>query len=291
MRSRNIKPGFFKNEQLAEVEPYGRLLFIALWCMADREGRLDDRPKRIKVESLPYDDLSDQKINALLAKLQEYNFIQRYSIKGKKYIQITKFNKHQNPHLKETPSTIPAPEIPVQAQELPEQAPDSGTSTMQAPEIPVQAPEIPERARLIPDSLIPDSPFSESLSPAAPGEPGKGTDGFSKFWEAYPRKVGKLDAQRAWKKKGTPRVEYILEAISRQRTSPQWTRDGGRFIPNPATWLNQGRWDDAQEAAEPGTVPKCYREAEPATKRDEKLWLGPVPEDFKKVFEKIGKVD
>lgn len=56
-RSRNIKPAFFFNEQLAEVAPLGRLLFIGLWTIADREGRLEDRPRKIKAEVLAYDDL------------------------------------------------------------------------------------------------------------------------------------------------------------------------------------------------------------------------------------------
>ena len=55
-RSRNIKPGFFLNDDLAECEPLARLLFAGLWCIADREGRLEDRPKRIKIEVLPYDN-------------------------------------------------------------------------------------------------------------------------------------------------------------------------------------------------------------------------------------------
>ena len=57
MRARNIKPGFWRNEELAEISPAGRLIFIGLWCMADREGFLEDRPKKIKLEILPYDDL------------------------------------------------------------------------------------------------------------------------------------------------------------------------------------------------------------------------------------------
>ena len=107
MRSRNIKPGFFKNEDLAEIEPLGRLLFEGLWCMADREGRLEDRPKRIKIEVLPYDEISiDKLLEALLGK----GFIFRYSVNGNKYIQLPNFHKHQDPHYKEAPSEIPPPE-------------------------------------------------------------------------------------------------------------------------------------------------------------------------------------
>ena len=52
-RARNIKPGFFKNELLAEMPPETRLLFMGLWCLADREGRFEDRPKKIKMELFP----------------------------------------------------------------------------------------------------------------------------------------------------------------------------------------------------------------------------------------------
>lgn len=104
-RSRNIKPGFFTNEELAEIDPLGRLLFIGLWTLADREGRLEDRPKRIKIEILPYDNCD---VDSLLTQLDDARFITRYVVNGKKYMQINKFIKHQNPHPKEAVSQIPA---------------------------------------------------------------------------------------------------------------------------------------------------------------------------------------
>jgi hypothetical protein len=107
-RSRNIKPGFFLNDQLAEVEPLGRLLFAGLWTVADREGRLEDRPKRIKVEVLPYDNCD---VDHLLDELHKRNFIKRYEVDGERYIQITNWHKHQNPHCKEKKSIIPAPDL------------------------------------------------------------------------------------------------------------------------------------------------------------------------------------
>lgn len=106
-RSRNLKPGFFTNDVLAEVNPLGRLLFQGLWCHADREGRLFDRPKKIKVEILPYDECD---VDHLLEALAARAFITRYEVAGIKYIQINNFSKHQNPHVKEVASTIPAPD-------------------------------------------------------------------------------------------------------------------------------------------------------------------------------------
>lgn len=106
-RARNIKPSFFTNDDLAEIDPLGRLLFIALWTMADREGRLEDRPRRIKAEALPYDDAD---VDALLDALHKHGFILRYVVSGNRYIQVCAFTKHQNPHVKEASSTIPAPD-------------------------------------------------------------------------------------------------------------------------------------------------------------------------------------
>lgn len=107
-RSRNIKPGFFTNEELVEIDPLGRLLFIGLWTIADREGRLEDRPKRIKMSILPCDNCD---VDFLLQELADREFLVRYEVSGKKYIQIINFSKHQNPHSKEVASTIPAPEF------------------------------------------------------------------------------------------------------------------------------------------------------------------------------------
>lgn len=76
-------------------------------------------------------------------------------------------------------------------------------------------------------------------------------EGFEKFWAAYPKKVGKGAAERAWAKLGrnAELAEKILQAVKQARLSVEWQREGGRFIPNPATWLNEKRWEDALQVA------------------------------------------
>jgi hypothetical protein len=69
---------------------------------------------------------------------------------------------------------------------------------------------------------------------------------FNLFWEFYPRKVAKELAIKAWDKTA-PSAESISEimiALEKHKKSDQWTREEGRFIPYPATWLNQERWKD-----------------------------------------------
>lgn len=143
-RARNIKPGLFKNEILGVADPLYTLLFEGLWLLADRAGRLEDRPLRIKAEIFPYRD--GLNVDEMLGWLADNDFILRYSVKGKKYIQVISFEKHQSPHKNETESEIPPPE-------------DADTTTE---EIGTTS-EIIGSARA--DSLIADSGFSDCLIP------------------------------------------------------------------------------------------------------------------------------
>ena len=106
-RSRNIKPGFFRNEELAELPFETRLLFIGLWTIADYKGDLEWRPGRIKAQLLPYDDCD---IKRLAINLDKSGFVRFYSDGEKIYLNITNFVKHQNPHKneRESGSDIPA---------------------------------------------------------------------------------------------------------------------------------------------------------------------------------------
>jgi hypothetical protein len=158
-RARNIKPGFFINDELAELEPLARILFAGLWCIADREGRLEDRPKKIKAEVLPYDDCD---VDKFLNDLQEHGFIIRYEVDGNRYIQVVNFNKHQNPHVKEAASIIPPPPNN-------EPAPEKHcASTVQEPEKHTTNPA--DSLNLIPDSLNPIKVVSKDTTKDADSE-------------------------------------------------------------------------------------------------------------------------
>jgi hypothetical protein len=70
--------------------------------------------------------------------------------------------------------------------------------------------------------------------------------GFAEFWMAYPRKAGKGAAEKAFRKTGigAALLPNVLQAIERARATEQWRKDNGQFIPHPATWLNERRWED-----------------------------------------------
>jgi hypothetical protein len=113
-RTRSIKPGICTNDVLAEAPIEARQLFIYMWMFADRRGRLVDRPKRLKGELFPFDNLDIDELLDKLASLKDANeepaVILRYEAEGERYIQILNFEKNQNCHPDEKDSVIPPPD-------------------------------------------------------------------------------------------------------------------------------------------------------------------------------------
>jgi hypothetical protein len=107
MRTRLLRPGFFENEELAALPPHARLLFEGLWLMADRAGRLKDRPPVIRATIFPFEPAVD--VELLLTLLHRAGFVQRYrGSKGVKCVQVINFATHQYPHKNEPDTRLPA---------------------------------------------------------------------------------------------------------------------------------------------------------------------------------------
>lgn len=232
MRSRNIKPGFFKCEDLAECDPLARLLFAGLWGLADRDGRLEDRPKRIKAELLPFGNCD---IEILLGQLVANGFIVRYQVDEHKVIQVLNFAKHQRPHHKEPSLGLP-----------PQDAKARNVSG-DAPKVPGDAQNDQARAGwpsasfgLIPSSLIPSS-----LIPSSGGdgeeETKEGEDqAFARFWEVCPRREEKGRALEAWKarlREGVEAEDMIVAAKNFAADCKRQERET-KYIKLPANFLD-----------------------------------------------------
>lgn len=239
MRSRNIKPDFFLDDDLATLPFEGRILFAGLWCCADRAGRLEDRPSRIRASVFPYDAVD---VDALLTGLVRTGQIIRYTVNGQKYIQINGFAKHQSPHHTEKASSIPCFNG-----ELPVVSPlDDGGLT-------------PKSCSNPPDSLIPDSLIPDSITPPTPlsgggvsdrkrkapkSDGGPFADIFPRFYDAYPRKRAVDDARKAWGQ--VVQTEADVEMLRRALpvAKAKWAAEGTdeKHIPYPASWLRSGDW-------------------------------------------------
>lgn len=105
-RQRMIKPEFFTDDHIGLMEHVDRLLFIGLWTLADKRGRLRDQPPVIHGALFPFEPEVD--VDLGLTRLSNC-FIRRYKVNGHPYIQIVNFEKHQHPHPKEAESLIPPP--------------------------------------------------------------------------------------------------------------------------------------------------------------------------------------
>lgn len=169
-RARNIKPGFFSNDDLAENNcPLGRILFIGLWCLADYKGDVEWRTNRIKVQILPYDDCN---IKQLAINLDLSGFVTFYSDGEKVYLRINNFDKHQNPHPNEKKKGSDIPDFTEEMRQLidlKELAINRDKSRQ------VTERSITDRADSLiphPDSLIPhpDSGADDSDAPQAASE-------------------------------------------------------------------------------------------------------------------------
>lgn len=198
-RARNIKPGLFKNEVLGVADPIYTLLFEGLWLLADREGRLEDRPLRIKAEVFPYRDGIN--MEAMLGWLVDAGFIQRYQVGGLALVQILNFAKHQNPHKNEPESSYPGPEVIGTTSE------NIGTTRA-------------DPGFLIPDSGLLIAPIPATAAAAPTPSPSK----------AKSRKTGMPDdfavseRVKTWaSEKGYDRLAEHLDAFRRKATAKGYT--------------------------------------------------------------------
>lgn len=237
-RARNIKPSLFKNELLGVADPMLTILFTSLWCLADKAGRLEDRPLRIKAETFPYRD--NVNINGYLTELARLGFIHRYTVNNLALIEIINFTKHQNPHHTEKESEYPKYDA-------------ESTACVLTVNTPLNNGYTPADS-LIPDSLNPIKPSCEKK----PKKLSTGTK-FDDFWNAWPktqRKVGKAACLKKWKLKNLDDIaDQIIQHVEDMKLTKQW-QDG--FEPAPATYINQERWQDgvvnndqAQTASKP----------------------------------------
>lgn len=102
-RIRTIKPEFFTSEDIVELSPLARLLYIALWCEADREGRLMWKPRTFKMRYLPADDCD---VEAICSQLVAAQLVKLY---GEGFAHIPKFGLHQHLNPREAASLLPDP--------------------------------------------------------------------------------------------------------------------------------------------------------------------------------------
>ncbi|WP_233854057.1 hypothetical protein [Paraburkholderia sp. HD33-4] len=233
-RIRTIKPEFFTSEDIVSLSMPARLLYIALWCEADREGRFLWKPRTFKMRYFPADDLD---IFSICNELLEKGLVKLYRFDGNtdfdKEIEkeedvlafVPKFSLHQHINPREAASVLPQP---------------------------------------LSAARVSDASTTRDLRAGRKGKERKDIrrvdtrdDDFEKFWIAYPRKDSKVQAKKAFDKiaPNEQLLAEILAGVKRAETSDQWRKDDGRFIPYASTWLNGRRWEDVGAAVNGHSTP------------------------------------
>jgi hypothetical protein len=226
-RARNIKPGFFTDAELIECDHWVRLLFAGLWTLADREGRLLDKPKQIGVDLFPREALD---ISAGLDVLAAHGLIVRYTVDGQQLIQVKNFTTHQNPHKDERASTLPCLSL----------REEHGASTVQAPEEHGANPA--DSGFPVTDSLIADS--STHDAPAARVS-AIDTQFQESFWSRWPKGRGsrKLALER-WRGMTPEQRTLCLTRLPAFLACHDWQKEGGRYVKHAERWLKYEGWND-----------------------------------------------
>jgi len=230
---RLLKKNISHSRRLAELKTdSARMLWLMMLPHLDIKGRLHAAPEMIKGNVVPrLKHLSEDKVEALLQDLHRVGLVFIYQADGDTYLQFRKFEVFQNLRPgKEAESRIPAPDPEALRKHFEE---NSGTTPGELPEQ-SRSNTGELRGKIREDKIREDKIITLHPSP------------FDQFWHTYPKKVGKQATLKAWNRANgkRPPIDKILQALEAQKQSEQWTRDGGQYIPNPATWINQGRWDD-----------------------------------------------
>lgn len=197
-----------------------QVLFPLIVANTDDFGRMAADAFTVKNVVLPSSRRPERDFEQALDVLASVDLIDRYVVDGRIYLQVNGFEEHQVNLHKRTASKIP-------------ESPGNSAN---------YRPNLTEFKRTESKGIQenPTEPRTERRASASL---------FDAFWDAYPKKKAKDDARRAWEKRRPTEclLALMLKAIDEQKQSADWTKNGGQYIPYPATWLNAGRWTDEED--------------------------------------------
>jgi hypothetical protein len=223
------------SESVNQLSAQGERTFVRIIMKADDYGRLNANAKILRPLLYPFllDQVREADLQRWIAECERAGLVRLYSVEGKQYMAVVKFGQR----------------VRAERSKFPEPPPDDGQLSDRR-----QADVGPPRTE--------SKSESKTKTPLPPGgEPAQDRKAFDEafgcFWAAYPRKKAKGDAEKAWRKlKPSPGLlETMLAALERAQASPEWVKDGGQFIPYPATWLNGRRWEDEVDGIQVGASP------------------------------------
>lgn len=221
MPNRVLKESIKRSPQIDNLSWFEEVVFYRLLVTVDDFGCTDGRLVLLKNELFPTrDNISKDEVAAAIEKLERSGLIMCYEVEGRPFLYLPTWDKHQrirNKHRK-------CPEPPTD---------DCGRLSADCGQTPASCPS----------ESNPIQSESESKSES------KGrASRFSEFWDAYPKKKSKGDAEKAWNKISPDEALFrkIMCSIEQQKKTDQWSKNDGKYIPYPATWLRAQCWEDEE---------------------------------------------
>jgi hypothetical protein len=235
-RIRSIKPEFWTSDQVVECSTNARLLFIGMWNFCDDSGRHPYSPRRLKMCIFPGDDhTTTDDVAHLMQELVASKLIVPYEVNGERYFVVSGWS-HQKIDKRQEPKWAGPEEGTILETVHDDSSNDRGT--------------VADESGLIRKDTIGDD--TKGNTPIAPKGAKKYTPQFEEFWKAYPQRVGKERAFKAWgksiKRIGGDRNAAASRIIGAAIDFAQSTVGRGDYCPHPSTWLNAGQYDDDRAA-------------------------------------------
>lgn len=236
MPNRILKESICTSDNLDTLSAFHETVFYRLIVNVDDYGRMDARPKILAARLFPLKDIRASQMEDALRALTSAELVILYTVDGKPFLQMKTWDRHQT--VRATKSRYPSPE---------DGEITSASTCMQLQADASECSRNPNRIRNRNPNPNPNAHARE--------------DGFfDEFWAIYPKKQDKQHAKKAFEKINPDRslLDKMISAVKQWSQSQQWTKDGGQFIPMPATWLNGKRWEDEAPVVQGNVTAQQY---------------------------------
>lgn len=241
MPNRIIKESIITSASLENVSFFDEVLFTHLIVSVDDFGRYDGRVKVIRSRLFPLKEVSLDDVAHGLDSLERAGVLQRYSVHGEPFIQLTGWANHQQ--IRNMRSKYPSPEDADNLQSI-----DINCNQLQSNDI--NCASNPIQSNPIQSNPNPIRIQSESVSNPTPAEAAYTQEAFDLFWKSYPKHTGLEEAEKEFAK-AVKDVDILtlVDSVHKHRRTVDWKKNGGQFIPKAAKFLAERMWlDDCKPA-------------------------------------------
>jgi len=225
------------SEQVADLSIPAALLFTWSIPHTDDIGLLPRSHRTLKAAIVPMWEYGSKDFDGFVAEIVKQKLWQPFEYSGEQFYILTKFQGHQTLKKDRQPQT----RLGIKVSKDPKETWNTVNSILANCGIQLEDSTSQEDA---------EEKGSEVKRSKVKKKPSGADTRFDEFWAIYPNKKAKKKAQESWAKIEMTDELFadLMKGLQIQVESKQWKKDGGAYVPHPATWLNQERWSDEVSA-------------------------------------------